>query len=451
MKHLLFALFLLIYFPIFAQNIGKDDFVEDLTFLSDRIKQYNPALSHYHPEFDRLSAQVIRQTNADSVTIFEYFSAVSRICALANEGHFKIGSRDDRIRKGIMANTAAYLPLQVTIISGRVFVVGDFSNEHSIGEGEEITAINGIKMPLLLEKLLEVTPSDGEILTYAHRKIQDRFSVLFYFHIEQADTFEITLLDENKKERRVTINALVRSDQIKNLEKNYVVRNKESSSTAEGFYSLAINDTYALLTLPSFDFRRVNKYKVKSKKLYKTLFKELQDKKVQHLVVDLRDNTGGRNAFADDMVPFILKSPSSDPYLKKTISWEGKSKIYKMPAPSKWAFQGAIYVLINGKTFSAGSSLARFLKEYGNATVIGTETGTRYEGFAAGSTQDINLPNTGLNIGIPRYHILYPASAKQKTSNRGLLPDHEINATFEAYDQEIDLHIKKVRALIQQE
>ncbi len=450
MKNSIFICFLLIYGQMIAQKIGYNEAVEDLTFLAENIKKYNPALSHYHPEFDDLSTQVISNVRNDSISIFKYYSAVSRICALANEGHFKIGSRDDVLRKGILSDSYAYLPLQVKIIAGRLFVIGNFSDEQHIDQGDEILTINGMSAQSILEKLLELTPSDGEISTYAHRKIEDGFPTLYYFHIQQTKTFEISLLDKNKKERTVHIKALVRSDQIKNLKKYYSKEKPESSSVNESFHSFEINDTYALLKLPSFDFRRVNKFEVKSKKLYKTIFAELKEKEVQNLVIDLRNNTGGRNEFADDMVPFILKSSSIDEPLKTTISWEGKNRIYNIPNASKLAFKGSIYVLVNGKTFSAGSSLARFLKEYGNATVIGTETGTRYEGFAAGSTQDINLPNTKMNIGIPRYHILYPTSTQQKTINRGLLPDHEIEPTFETYSKGVDLHIKKVISLINQ-
>ncbi|MEL6141342.1 MAG: S41 family peptidase, partial [Bacteroidota bacterium] len=147
----------------------------------------------------------------------------------------------------------------------------------------------------------------------------------------------------------------------------------------------------------------------------------------------------------------ILKPDNADPFLKKTVSWSGKEKVYKMPKAAKEVFQGSIYVLVNGKTYSAGSTLARYLKEYGNATVIGTETGTRYEGFAAGSRQDIHLPNTQISVGIPRYHITFPTSEKQQTANRGLLPDYTIEPTIETFTKGIDLHVAEAIELIREE
>lgn len=447
MKKLVFLIFLLSQNLIEAQTISKKEAIEDLELLKKSIEDFNPALPHYHPEFASQSDQLIQTISEDAVSMLELYTSASTICAFANEGHFKVGNRNDAFNKGILNNEKGYLPIQVKIVSGQLWVYGDFSNEQLLKRGERIMTINGIQSNDILNRFLELTPSDGNIETYAYRKIEDKFSLLFYFHIEQSDAFTISLLDENQNERTITIQALVTSDQIGNIKKYYP---KEDTPTAktEGFYELKLESTYAYLKLPSFDFRRVNKYEVKSKKLYKAIFQELRDKRVGHLIIDLRDNTGGRNEFADDIVPYVLKDIPDHSFLKKTISWSGKTKTYKLPKPSELVFKGQIYVLVNGKTFSAGSTLARYLKEYGNAICIGTETGTRYEGFAAGSEHRVVLPNSKITIDIPRYHIRFPQSTKQQTINRGLLPDHEIELNFDVYTTKRDPYLEKAISLI---
>ena len=451
MKHLIFIVLLVVSFHLSAQHIQKEAVLEDLNFLVDNIEKYNPALPVYHPDFNSLSTQLIQKIERDSISIFDYFTAVSKICALAHEGHFGLGDWKDIVHKGLIDNERSYLPIEVKLFSGKLYVSADYSNEQLLNKGDEIVAINGIKIASILNQLLEVTPSDGDIKTYAYRKIEDGFNWLYMFHIEEVDHFEIELIDQNSSKKTVKVDALVRSDQVANYKKYYSKSNQQNSNESMGFYDLSYENDYAKLTLPSFDFRRVNKYEVKSKKLYKTLFADLQKKGVKHLIIDLRDNTGGRNEFADDIVPFILKSSNGDSFLKKTISWEGKEKVYAMPKASKLAFVGKLYILVNGKTFSAGSSLARYLKEYGNATVIGTETGTRYDGFAAGSSQHVNLPNSQVEIRIPRYHILYPKSEKQKNTNRGLIPDYEINYSFKDYAEGVDVQLNKAISLIKKE
>lgn len=449
MKPLL-TLLLALWLPasLSAQKIASPQAKEDLIFLQKSIRTYNPALYTYNPDFDQQSDALIASLPGDSITHLQHFTFISKLCSMSNEGHFAMGSWSDTVHTGIPDNRYRYMPLEVKILEGKLYVWGDYSNEQTLSTGDEIISINGTSSNKILQSLQAATPADGHILTYANRIIEIGFSWLYYFHIEQAEQFTITLKSPKEAERRATITALTKASQTENY-KQYVASTAEQPKPAiDGFYDIRYETDYAYLKLPSFDYRRVNQYKMKSKKMYKALFKALKKLEVTNLIIDLRDNTGGRNEFADDLVPFIMTSPTTDPYLKKTISWEGKEKVYSLPRSSKFAFRGHIYVLINGRTYSAGSSLARYLKEYANATLIGEESGTRYEGFAAGSKEEVTLPNLPLTIGIPRYHILYPESQKQTTRNRGVLPDYEISYSFEDIAQHKDLELEKALSLI---
>jgi len=73
-----------------AQTIRPAQANEDLEFLRKSIIENNPALPKYHSEFNSLSIQLIENTKNEAVSILEHFSIISKICALANEGHFKL-------------------------------------------------------------------------------------------------------------------------------------------------------------------------------------------------------------------------------------------------------------------------------------------------------------------------------------------------------------------------
>lgn len=442
------AILIFSHCSIFAQFLQKDEALEDLEMLRESIKTYNPALPHYHPEFDSLSTVEIQSVERDSVSLFDYFTAVSRICALSNEGHFSIGNWSDTIHAGIPENRYAYLPVEVLLTQTGIYVAGDYSNEQSLNRGNKILSINGKSTRDILLSLRKIVPSDGHILTYADRSIETGFPWLYYFHIERPETFEIEYQNRNGVRDSTRISALLKSEQSVNYKKYLKQKESLSAVSDASFYELNYFDEYAVLKLPSFDWRRVEKHDVKAKKMYKKLFKELAERDVRNLIIDLRDNTGGRNEFADRMVPYILRIDKDDPFLKKTISWEGKEKTYKMPKASKFLFEGKLFVLVNGKTYSAGNTLARYLKEYGDAIIIGEETGTRYEGFAAGSKQAVTLPNSELVIGIPRYHIFFPKSDAQSTKNRGLMPDVKIDYGIEDRLAERDLEKEKAMTLI---
>ena len=433
---------------VFGQRMSAEQAIEDLELLRENIQKYNPALYQYNANFDSLSKEVINSLQEDSTSIFNYFALVSETCALSNEGHFNLGNWQDTIHQGIAENKFAYLPVSFRIISNHLYVWSDYSGEQSLQKGDEIISINGKSSKEIIKILQKVTPSDGDILTYANKNIEVGFAWLYYFYIEQSDTFQFGYLRQNGSLQTVTIQALVKSEQISNFKKYVAHESSRQATELNAFYDLQFNGKYGVLSLPTFDYRKANEYKVKSKKMYRSIFKKLASKDSDHLIIDLRDNTGGRNEFADDLVPFILEPANADAFLKKTISWEGREKTYKMPKASKFAFKGVIYVLVNGKTYSAGSTLARYLKEYADAIIIGEETGSRYEGYSAGSKELIVLPNSKLEIGIPRYHIVYPESSKQNTQNRGVLPDYEITYTLQDIEKYKDLHFEKALSLI---
>lgn len=446
MKKLVPLFLILLSFTLHAQDLTSTQTREDLEFLKQGIQQYNPALAAYNPTFNQRTDEIITGLSGNNISLIDYFQQVSKICALSNEGHFAMGSWSDAIHAGFVKNQYTYLPISVKVLGGKLFIWIDNSEAQQLNRGDEILTINGHTTKTILSKIYECFPSDGQITTYTDRNIELGFSWMYYFFVEQAEQFKFKIKVNGKTEKEVTIKALTRETQFANFAKYYPKKEKVKESP---FHSLQYVDEVAYFTLPSFDYRKIEKEGIKAKKFYESIFQELHEKQSKHLVVDLRGNTGGRNEFADDIVPFILKTSSKIPYLKKSVSWDGKEKTHKLPKPSKLVFKGAIYVLVDGRTYSAGSTLCRYLKEFGQAIVIGEETGSRYEGFSAGSKQYITLPHSKISIGIPRYHTKFPKSVLQTTSNRGVLPDHTIQYTITDIIQNKDLAMMKVKSLIE--
>jgi C-terminal processing protease CtpA/Prc len=446
MKNLFLTFVLFITVPVAAQQLTQKQAHEDLLVLKESIKKYNPALTTYNPGFDEKAGLIIEKVNTNPVSFLHHFKNISQLCALSNEGHFALGNWSDTVHSGFLQNRYNYLPLSIKVVAGKMYLWIDNSMEQKMKRGDEILEINGQPATTILSTIYKVFPADGDITTYIDKNIELGFSWMYYFYVEQPDDFKLKIKGAEGQVKEITIRALTRDVQFENYEKYY--QPKADADQPDRFHELTIDGDMATLRLPSFDYRRIKKAGVKSKSFYKSVFKQLKEKQVNYLVVDLRGNTGGRNEFADDAVPYIRKASTTAPFLKKTISWEGKTKTYKLKKASKYVFKGKVYVLTDGRTYSAGNTLARYLKEFAHATIIGEETGTRYEGFAAGSKQYVTLPHLKIKIGIPRYHILFSASEKQKTTNKGLLPDHHVKYSFEDIVQQKDLHLETAKKLI---
>ena len=439
----------LISFSVQAQHFNTDQTRSDLQHLKEAIEAYNPALEAYNPNFTAQASDLIALIKRDSISLNQYFQYVSKLCALSNEGHFSLGDWSDTVHVGLTNNSYKYLPVSVKILSNRIFIWEDYSNEQELVKGAEIVSINGLNSANIISILDSFLPSDGTIKTYAHKKIGLGFAWMYYLYIKQAASFEIDVMLLSGETKSVSIEAVKIGKQRENYQEFVTSKSSPKETESDRFYELKHEQNISFLTLPSFDFKRIEKYDVEAKSMYNSIFEELETKNTKHLVVDLRGNTGGRYEFASEIIPFILKEGKDTPFLKKSVSWKGKEKTHKMPKPSKSVFEGNVYVLVDGLTFSSGGTLTRYLKEFANATIIGEETGSRYEGYAAGSQQYITLPNSKVVIKIPRYWTSYPASSKQNSTNRGVLPDHQITYTIKDLMDDKDLHMEKVRSLIQ--
>ena len=265
---------------------------------------------------------------------------------------------------------------------------------------------------------------------------------MYFLFVEQPESFKIKI-----KKRSTGQIEWAECNAATILERN-AKRKEEPTDKKESkdqVYEFKIVNGYGLLTLKTFNRGLLEKYEIEADELYEGIFKELEESGAEHLIVDLRDNNGGRNEFYEDMLPYLTDKKG---VFKTSISWKGKEKKHKYPSTSKYAFQGKTYVLINGGTFSSASVLARFFKEYTNATLIGEEAGGRYEGFAGGSAEYIFLPNSKYRVTIPRYHAVFHDGERQTTNNRGALPDYEVIPSMDDLINERDMVMEKALELL---
>jgi C-terminal processing protease CtpA/Prc len=434
---------------VYSQSFNVMELEEDYAYLIDKIEEINPALEAYNPNFEKEANAVMGSVESE-LNLLDHFANVSRIVCQSNEGHFGLGNWQDTLHKGFLNNSFSYLPLHVKVLNKRLFIWNNYSSSDLAHKGDEILSINGKSTAEVINELFQYIPSDGQIETYKEKQLGSGFNWMYYLYLGQPKQFKLILKGyESKQEKEVEISAITRSE----MGRNYKSRNttptvKEEKAGQQEVFENSIGDSYALLTLKTFNRAKLEKHDIKAAKLFKSIFKDYQEREVRHLIIDLRDNSGGRKEFPIGILPFVLQQDKKGIY-QTAISWKGKEKNYKLPSKSKYAFTGTIYVLVNGGTYSAGSVMARYLKEYGNAIVIGDETGTRYEGFAAGSEEIIFLPHSGFRISIPRYWKKFPESDVQKTTNKGLLPNYSVKYTIRDLMEKKDLEMEKATELIQ--
>ncbi|XOV68563.1 MAG: S41 family peptidase [Fluviicola sp.] len=431
----------------FAQNLSSEEVKSDLELLRSSILKYQPGIQESAPHFKKTSENLIANLRDDSLSFLEYFKHVSRLCVMAGEGHYSLGNWQDTVHRGFGNNTYAYFPADVQVIDNRLYIEDDFSKEQQLTPGSEITRINGKSAAAILQELYFCTPSDGAIISNIVDELDATFPFAYYMYIEQPAYFGVTIKNPSGQEQTVSIQARIRQQQKEALEGK---EERPLRSTAKNpVYSLRFHEDYALLTLRSFNNKKLNKQDIKPRRFYKSIFDTLEQKNAKNLVIDLRGNSGGLFTMAQEFIPFVVHAETDNRFQRRSISWEGKVRNYKFRKQKRKAFEGQMYVLIDGGTFSSASTLARYLKEQTNAIIIGEESGSRYESFVAGSKQYVKLPNSGVEIGIPRYLIEFGPGKKQQTTNRGVLPHHKIEYSILHILANRDLHLETVEELIE--
>ena len=108
-------------------------------------------------------------------------------------------------------------------------------------------------------------------------------------------------------------------------------------------------------------------------------------------------------------------------------------------------FDGQVYILTGGNTFSAASLVTKALKGQENVLVVGEETGGGAYGNTAWVIPDVTLPNSKVRFRLPLFRLVID---KEEKKGFGVVPDIESLPTVEAIRKNEDFKMDKVRELI---
>ena len=101
----------------------------------------------------------------------------------------------------------------------------------------------------------------------------------------------------------------------------------------------------------------------------KKAISELEKRGMKKLIIDLRENPGGTSDSATDMVDIMMGSKQVALYLEKT---GGRKTPYY--TKDDYALNIPMVILINGQSASAAELFSQAMKDYGKATIIGTQS-----------------------------------------------------------------------------
>ncbi|GAB2841171.1 S41 family peptidase [Ferruginibacter profundus] len=450
-----------------TEKISLKKATEDFDIFTAILKSAHPSLNVYlsKKRFYNLTDS-IRNSLTDPVTLKDFYNKINFITNETGCSHTNAdlaGYVYDTLQ-----NRAVFFPYPVKWIGDKLFINVARQN---LSERTEIRRINNEPVKEIIKNLMVYNSVEG-----FHRKAQenlaaDNFSMEYFLKYGAQEKFDLNVLDTFGKQRRVTENAISLSE-WNNREINY----KYYYDPVTVDYDFYINNEkkYAYLRVATFQYEGNLKQNAFENFCYNS-FELLQNKKnIQSLIIDLRENTGGKlyNSFL--LYSFLTEKPFNEferaickiktipytAYLEKDFSEYKKDDVNKsieteffarlnndfftMPdslietwQPDNLHYKGNVFIITNSKVASAASYFAVLVKNAGRGKIIGEETqGGAFSGNGF-TTLKYELPNSKINFSFPYVHFIY-TNKEEKNTGHGLVPDYFIPDSYESFKNNSD-------------
>jgi len=479
-----------------------EDLHEDIDKVYEQLQRNHPHLHQFTTKetldfkFDSLKKAI--EQPMDSRTFYKQIAAVTKY---VGQGHLSLGPPSKKFtrkeRKALKKTKFDINNLDFEYLDEKLFIVNARGND-SVLINAEVLKIEDEKPQDLITAYKKRIASDGYNTTFHNRVAGHRFLSYYVLDKGRFDSISLTLKNSDstfvkqykrilKKDTTSVEKNSTKSDSIKIIKEKKIKltkaekiakklerKTKRKYNRDYGYipsrkeYTRNLNfvgkdSSVALLKIRGFS-------KGRYKDFYEESFKTLDSLKTETLIIDLRNNFGGRLKEITHLYSYLtdknftMINPSEVntrfPFLKsimsnttptamkvfagvlspvfatvdlfKTQKKDGKLyykfKSAKEQEPSPLNFKGKIYVLINGNSFSASSLISTKLQGDKRAIFVGEETGGAYNGTVAGFYKLYEMPNTKVRarIGLAHIDVLY----KTTPDGYGVKPDIELLPSY---------------------
>lgn len=495
---------------------SPEELHKDVDLAYKKLKKLHPRLYQYisKEDLDGKFNDLKQSINSpmDSRTFYEKLAPV---IVEVRQGH-----------AGLIPPMKHYAKKERKAINKKKFEFASLNFEHldnglwiksTLGEdstviGSRVLRIDNEPVDMLLDKYKKYFSSDGYNQTFYNKKAALGFYRFYYADKGLKDSLLVTLSNKSgvyeKMFRRIPIDSTLKKPMKKDSiesKKTKLTKAEKKFARLEQKQKQKENDKYGYIkSLKYFNrnfnfigkdssvaFMKIHAFNYGNyKDFYKEVFTKLDSAKTKNLIIDLRNNGGGRleeiheiySYLTDKDFQFVKEGEikTSIPTLKSFMGRSGSvgfqifksiftpilltrdlinshkvdgKKYYrfkesKMQPPKGLNFKGNVYVIINGYSFSSSSVLTSYLQATNRAMVVGEESGGAFNSTVAGQTKTVTLRNSkvGLYFGM----MVLETPFKTEPDGYGVKPDVEVIPTAHDRANNIDPelewilnHIKK--------
>ncbi len=450
----------------------------DYTIFRNVLEENHPSLYWYTTKdsLDRYFDAGYAQIN-DSMTEIRFRNILNYTISRIRCGHTSVYYSKE-LKKHLDTSRLRQFPLSIKIWDDTAVIYSSLlRNDTVLKRGTIITAINDRPFTFYRDSLVQFLPTDGYNINHQYQTLSSRngFGNMYKYVFGLTDTLGIRYLDTLNREHAMLIPVYdPKKDSLNKIRSFPALSGRERKQLRLNDINNLVIDTAgktALLTINTFSTGNgVRRFINRS-------FRKLRQQRIQHLVIDVRNNGGGEvnnstlltRYIADekfklaDSLYAVNKKSRYGKYIKHNFRnrvfmtfiarkhSDGKyhygyfERHYFKPR-KKNHYNGQVYIITGANSFSATTLFINAIKGAPNVKLIGEETGGGSYGNTAWQIPDVTLPHTKLRFRLPLFRMV--ENIHSPKTGRGIYPDVEVRPTVEAIRKGFDVKLEYVRKLI---
>ena len=459
---------------------SPDELREDLRILNGVLRTHHPGLYWYQqPDTWNQSVKAVEAQLHDSLTEPVFRKLLRRLTAEVRCGHTSIQSARSSQRYQDTVAIRNLFPLSLKCWKDTMVVLGNLDTQDSIlTRGVQILSINGRSARSILDTLSLYVSGDGFNRTHPDQILSGwgTFGNYYRQYLDTSSVFSIEYVDRGGEYRMTERPLFVpKKDTSRRVTTAKLSKREQRKQQLERTRSIQIDTSnrQALMRITSFG------QGAHLRKFFKKGFKLLKENKIEDLILDVRNNGGGRVGNSTDLSRYISQKRFR---IADTLYAVSRNSPYGKYIRHNWAVQammpiltkkkkdgryhfgyferhfftprknnhynGRTYILTSGYSFSATTLFINVVKGQPGVTVVGEETGGGAYGNSAWEIPTVVLPNTGIRLRLPLFRMVM--DKRLPNNGRGIFPDVEVGATPESIRMNYDNKMRVTQELIRE-
>ncbi|MFN8284770.1 MAG: S41 family peptidase [Chitinophagales bacterium] len=434
---------------LFAQtdtSIATQQF--DVAALKEDFNTWRTALEKTHANLYLYNSKERMDVIFDSIynnikqpmTAIEFYGYITPLVAIIKDGHNYIHPNDALVE--YYNKNELFFPFHVFYSTGKkLYIDMNLSGDSTIALGAEILSINSISVEKIWNELIRRQPRDGYNETYPTWILNNWFREYYSYVFGHPAKFDLEIKTPENTIIKKEVAALPKEMITAARKKKYPERKMVNENDKAIYVQFLDSDKTAVLDIKTFSEKMKKEYKQSFKKTITEFFEQVKNKQTQNLILDLRNNQGGAAEYGIHLVSYLLDKPfiftkayfavnklaasNTDNRLRNV-----KNGLIDLQKPNKNNFNGNLYVLINGGSFSCSGMVCAALEVAKRAVFIGEEAGGNKSVLTSlfSLKTKTTLPNTKIICDKPDYRTIL--TDLSKNDGHGVFPNYLLQPTI---------------------